>query len=99
MVKTTKRVTANTKSARKSTTEMDSSYFLKLVLYLVLGTQWLFVTNDTASWQIPLPIGLVVGILFARHERFQIDRKIEYAVLLVSTLVGFWAQVGLQLIV
>lgn len=44
-----------------------------------------------------LPVGFIAGIMFARHEHFQIDRKIEYAVLLVAMVlsayipvVGFW---------
>ncbi|GAC1386694.1 MAG: hypothetical protein NVS1B7_3550 [Candidatus Saccharimonadales bacterium] len=75
-------------------TELDSVYFLKLVMYLIVGSIWLKITNhDTA--QIPIPIGLIIGIFFARHEHFQIDRKIEIAVLLIAMLVGFWAPFGL----
>lgn len=81
---------------RKQKTETDSSYFLKLVLYLILGSIWIKVTkNDTT--QIPLPFGLIVGVIFTAHEHFKIDRKIEYAVLLVAMLIGFWAPIGLYI--
>lgn len=75
--------------------ESDGSYLLKLVLYVIIGSQWLWISASDDSTFIPLPIGLIIGLLFVRHERFQIDRKIEYALLLIATLIGFWAQIGL----
>ena len=83
--------------AGKSSNELDSVYFLKLVLYLILGTLWLHVQSSNGHTQIPLPIGFAVGLLFAAHDHFKIDRKIEYAVLLIAMLVGFWAQIGLYI--
>jgi NhaP-type Na+/H+ and K+/H+ antiporter len=80
----------------KKQKETDSAYFLKLVLYLILGTLWIKV-SDGQSWQVPIPIGFLLGLLLTTHEHFQIDRKIEYAVLLVAMLVGFWAPIGLYI--
>jgi hypothetical protein len=74
--------------------ELDSVYLLKLVLYLVIGSLWIRFQNPAGTTQIPIPIGLLIGILFALHDHFKIDRKIEFAVLLVATFVGFWTQVG-----
>lgn len=82
--------------AKKQTTSSDNGYFLKLVLYLILGSLWLKVT-DNQSWHIPVPIGLVTGVIFASHDHFKIDRKIEYAVLLIATLIGFWAPIGIYI--
>ncbi|HSX37150.1 MAG TPA: hypothetical protein VLG13_03520 [Patescibacteria group bacterium] len=79
---------------RKTTKESDSAYVLKLVLYLILGAQWVFLKTKTGG-QVPVPIGIVLGVAFAMHEHFQIDRKVEYAVLLVAMLVGYFAQIGL----
>lgn len=70
----------------------DGGYFLKLVLYLILGSLWLKV-SDGQSWQVPIPVGLIFGLVLTTHEHFKIDRKIEYAVLLVAALVGFWAPI------
>jgi len=78
----------------KKQKETDGVYFLKLVLFLIVGAQWLFIKTKSGG-QIPLPVGVVVGVLYASHEHFQIDRKIEYAVLLVAMLVGFFAHIGL----
>ena len=79
----------------KSPAQSDSAYFLKLVLYLVIGSQWIFFVNAELTKQWPLPIGLMIGLLFTTRERFKIDRKIEYAILLIATLVGFWSNIGI----
>jgi ABC-type dipeptide/oligopeptide/nickel transport system permease component len=78
---------SKTKSKKKAQpVESDAVFFLKLVLYFVLGTLCL-----------PIPVGLVFGVLLAQHDHFQIDRKIEYAVLLIATIVSFFAPVGFVL--
>lgn len=91
---------AKTKTKRKSASkpagqEMDSLFLLKLVLYMIIGSQWLRFTDGDGVTLLPLPLGLLIGLIFARHDHFQIDRKIEFAVLLVAMLVGFWTQVGI----
>ncbi len=80
-------------SAKKQKKELDGTYLLKLVLYMVLGSQWVKIVTKSGV-QIPIPVGAIVGILFAAHDHFQIDRKIEYAVLLISMFIGFWIPLG-----
>lgn len=80
---------------KKKQKESDSAYFLKLVLFLVLGAQWLRIT--TADYQVPVPVGFILGLMFAAHDHFQIDRKIEYALLLMSMFISFWLPVGIEL--
>jgi ABC-type dipeptide/oligopeptide/nickel transport system permease component len=82
------------KQNKSQNKESDSQYVLKLIMYLIVGSLWLKVTT-AGGLQIPLPIGFILGLFFASHERFRIDRKIEYAVLLVAMLVGFWLPIGL----
>lgn len=82
------------KSKRNRQTETDSAYFLKLVLYLIIGSQWLFLTDAAMTRQVPLPIGLVIGLLFTTHEHFKTDKRSEYLLLILATFVGYWAQVG-----
>lgn len=79
--------------------EADSSYFLKLLLYFILGTLWVRLLNiEVGPFQhLSLPLGLVVGLWFASHDKFQIDRKIEYAVLLVATFLSFYLPVGVTI--
>lgn len=91
MAKTKKKTSVK---KRASTTELDSVYMLKLVLYLIVGAQWVRFQNTAGTSEIPIPIGLLIGLLFVSHDHFKIDRKIELAVLLVAMFVGFWTQVG-----
>lgn len=88
----------NMSSKRKTSKELDSVYVLKLVLYMILGSQWLYITNTDRSYQLPIPLGLLVGIFFAMHEHFQIDRKVEYAILLIAMFVGFWLPMGINIV-
>lgn len=82
------------KKLKKQTTEPDSVYFLKLVLYFLLGCLWVQFGGDDG---FALPVGLLIGIIFATHDHFQIDRKIEIAVLLIATILSFVAPIGFVL--
>jgi hypothetical protein len=63
--------------------EPNSVYFLKLLLYFVLGTIWIQINGHTI-----LPLGLILGLVFTTHEHFQIDLKVEYVALLFAALIG-----------
>lgn len=76
--------------------ETDGAYLLKLVLYVVLGSLWIKITNSDGG-QIPVPAGFIIGLIFAMHDHFQIDRKIEYAILLLAMFVGFWLPIGIYI--
>lgn len=84
------------KTARKKiqSTETDGAYILKLVLYVVIGSLWIKITNSDGG-QIPVPVGFIIGLIFAMHDHFQIDRKIEYAILLLAMFIGFWLPIGI----
>jgi hypothetical protein len=88
--------------AKKNTTtsESDSAYFLKLVLYVLLGSFWLRFATPIEIGYVTLngfPIGLLLGLLFASHDHFQIDRKIEYAILVIVTIITFFLPAGIVL--
>jgi ABC-type dipeptide/oligopeptide/nickel transport system permease component len=79
---------------KRQLAESDSHFFLKSVVFLILGSQWVFI-QTSPDMQIPIPVGLIVGLVFATHEHFQIDRKIEYVILLFSAFISFWLPIGL----
>jgi hypothetical protein len=70
-------------SRKTAARETDNAYFLKILLYFVLGTIWVKYNGF-----VVFPIGLALGIIFARSDHFAIDRKIEYAILIISALMG-----------
>jgi hypothetical protein len=88
------------KSARRGRTTADDGfdgvYLLKMVLYLLVGSLWLKIGHNS-ELALPLPIGLAIGLIFASHEHFRIDRKIEYAVLVAAMLFGYFAPYGIYI--
>lgn len=86
------------KKQKRPTNEADSTYFLKLILYIILGSLWLKLSHPVQIGAFIVngfPFGLIVGLLFAAHDHFQIDRKIEYAVLVIVTIVTFFLPAGI----
>lgn len=83
---------AKRKNAKRPS-DVDGLFLLKLLLYILVGSLWLKIANG-GSVTFGLPIGFIAGLFFVRYERFQIDRKIEYAALLVAMLVGYFAPYG-----
>ena len=78
--------------------ESDSAYFLKLVLYVVLGSFWVKFGTPLEFGDLiinALPVGLILGLIFASHDHFQVDRKIEYAVLIIVTILSYFAPSGI----
>lgn len=71
----------------------DNRYLLKFVIALILGFIWVRVS--ISGIVIPIPIGLIVGLLLISKNKLNTDKKIVTAVLLVSMLIGYWAQTGL----
>jgi len=92
----TKKTKKKSTRKKKQPVEPDSVFFMKIIFYFILGAIWIRLVNvgaDHASFSIP--IGLLIGVLFARHEHFMIDRKIEYVILIVAMVVSFYLPVGI----
>lgn len=81
---------------KKSSKNNEAIYILKLVLYLILGSQWLRITKGSVT--VPLPLGVILGLLLARTDRLSFDRKMAYAILLLSMFVGYWLPIGLEIV-
>jgi hypothetical protein len=86
-----------TKRKQNNTEGTDGAYILKLTLYVILGSLWIKISKSGSNLQYPIPIGLIIGIILTSHEHFRVDRKIEYAVLVVAALFGFIAPYGLYI--
>jgi hypothetical protein len=84
------------KRAPKAAQNWDGVFMLKMVLYLILGSMWVKISHG-GTLHIPVPVGFIVGLLFAVHEHFQIDRKLEYTLLLAAMLIGYVAPFGLYI--
>jgi hypothetical protein len=84
------------RARQPAVTELDSVYLLKLVLYMVLGVLWLRIYPNP-DVPVPIPVGALLALIFASHDHFAIDRKIEYAVILLAMFVGFWLPIGIDI--
>ena len=83
---------------KTQTTETDSKYFLKVVIYVVMGSLWLKFNQPIHIGDFAVhgfPLGLILGLMIASHDHFAIDRKIEYALLVVVTIVSFFLPSGI----
>ncbi|MGK2896015.1 MAG: hypothetical protein ACSLEY_00220 [Candidatus Saccharimonadales bacterium] len=90
---------AFSRRGNENVSESDGSYILKLVLYVVLGTLWLKFSTPVVWAGTPLsgfPIGLIIGLIVVRLvEKFQFDRKIWYAVLIIVAVVSYFVPAGI----
>ena len=82
----------------KRNQEWDLVYLLKLALFLLIGSQWLYVVDTSSTKQLALPYGALIGIIFALQDHFKIDRKIEYAVILIAMFVGYGLSIGVTVL-
>ncbi len=99
--KQTKKAVPKKRAIKKVVTEQaDSEYLLKIVLYVILGALWLGFKHPLNIGPFVvhgLPLGLFIGLLFASHDKFQIDRKIAYAILIVMTVVTSFLPAAIML--
>jgi len=79
--------------------ETDGTYFLKLVVFVLLGTLWLKFQQPLEWLGIPIhgiPVGMLAGLILVRQfEKLQSDRKIWYAILLVVTIICYFVPAGI----
>lgn len=83
---------------KKQKPELDSTYFLKIVIYILLGMLWLRFSTPIEIAGLTftaLPLGLVLALLFIRHDHFAIDRKIEYPVMIIAAILSFFVDAGI----
>jgi hypothetical protein len=85
----------------ESITESDSTYLLKLVCFVLLGTLWLKFHQPIIWLDMPvtgIPAGLLIGLLLVhKFEKYQVDRKIWYAILIVVTIICYFVPAGIIL--
>ena len=90
-----------TRRSYENITESDSTYLLKLVCFVLLGTLWLKFHQPIIWLDMPvtgIPAGLLIGLLLVhKFEKYQVDRKIWYAILIVVTIICYFVPAGIIL--
>ena len=85
---------------QKQATQSDGAYLLKIVLFILAGSTWLRFADPLTIGALTfsgIPLGLMIGLLFATHDHFQVDRKIEYVVLIMATIISYFLPTGILL--
>lgn len=95
----TKKVAAATARRPRVTRQTDIQYFIKILLFFILGTFWVRLINIGIGpfEHLSLPVGLCIGLFLVSYERLQIDRKIEYVILIAATFISFYLPVGITI--
>jgi positive regulator of sigma E activity len=95
------RATSVSRRGYEKIVESDGTYFLKLVVFILIGTFWIIFKQPVTWLGLPLnavPIGMLVGfLLVSKFEKLQSDRKIWYAILIIVTLVSYFRPAGIVL--
>lgn len=95
------RAAAVSRRGRRLVVESDSTYFLKLVIVLILGTLWIKHQQPLTWMGVPFgafPLGMVLGVAGVHlFERDQMNRKIWYAVLAIVTVISYFLPAGIIL--
>jgi hypothetical protein len=87
-------MSAKNNHKKNQSTDKDLLYALKIVIFFILGCLWIQVGGEGG---VPIPIGLIFGLVLTTHEHFIIDRKIEYLVLLIAAVLSFVEPIGFVL--
>lgn len=79
--------------------ESDVHYLIKLFVVFILSTIWLRFNQPIEIFNgmfTAFPVGFFGGLI-AIHalEKYQFNRKIMYAVLLISTLISYYLPTGI----
>lgn len=87
------------RTGREKVYEKDSTFFLKLVICVILGALWLRLKEPIplGSLEIQgLPVGLIIAlILVLVLEKYQFNRKIWYTVLILVAILSSFTPVGI----
>lgn len=90
---------AFSRRGREMLFESDGEYLLKLIMCVLLGSFWLKFSQPFIWGGVTfnaLPVGLLLGlVIVSRFERFQADRKIWYAVIVVVGIISYFVPAGI----
>ncbi|OYX42943.1 hypothetical protein B7Y94_02660 [Candidatus Saccharibacteria bacterium 32-49-12] len=79
--------------------EKESAFFLKLVVFIILSALWIRLENPISAGPMiiqAIPVGLIVALLLVfKIERYQFNRKIWYATLILMGILTSFTSVGI----
>lgn len=89
------------RKGREKKYERDSTFFLKLVVFIILSVLWLRLQTPIAVGPFMIqgiPIGLIIALLLVFWiEQYQFNRKIWYAVLIMMAIFSSLTPLGIMI--
>lgn len=89
------------RKGRERRYETDSSFFLKLVVFVVLSALWLRLKEPLELGPLSVqavPVGLLVALaLVLKIEKYQFNRKIWYVTLILMAILTSFTPVGVMI--
>ena len=86
------------RKGRERIYDNDGSFFLKLVVFVVLSALWLRLKNPIEVGGLvvqAIPVGLFVALLLVLNiEKYQFNRKIWYVTLILMAVLTSFTPVG-----
>ena len=80
--------------------EKESAFFFKLVIFILLSALWLRLENPISVGPLSVqafPLGLIVALLLVvKLEKYQFNRKIWYATLILMAILTSFTPVGIM---
>jgi di/tricarboxylate transporter len=80
--------------------ERESAFFFKLVIFILLSALWLRLENPISIGPLSVqafPLGLIVALLLVvKLEKYQFNRKIWYATLILMAILTSFTPVGIM---
>lgn len=79
--------------------EKESAFFLKLVVFIILSALWVRLKDPVVFGPMiiqAIPVGLIVALLLVvKIEKYQFNRKIWYATLILMAILTSFTPVGI----
>ena len=89
------------RKGRERIYDNDGSFFLKLVVFVILSALWLRLKNPVEMGGLvvqAIPVGLFIALLLVlKIEKYQLNRKIWYVTIIFMAILTSFTPVGVMI--
>ena len=88
------------RKGRERIYDNDGSFFLKLVVFVILSALWLRLKNPVEVGGLvvqAIPVGLFIALLVLKLEKYQFNRKIWYVTIIFMAILTSFTPVGVMI--
>ena len=89
------------RKGRERIYDNDGSFFLKLVVFVILSALWLRLKNPVEMGGLvvqAIPVGLFIALLLVlKIEKYQFNRKIWYVTIIFMAILASFTPVGVMI--